>query len=164
MNIVAIDPGTEESGHVIWNVEDGKHSISHMGNVDNETVLGLIGAMTRFDKDTDVVAIEWIQSYGMAVGKSTFETCLWVGRFVQTCITFGYDVRLIPRLPIKLHHCGSPRAKDGNISQALRDKYGEKGTKKEPGFFYGVSKHAWQACAVAAFVAEGGESELELKF
>lgn len=170
MNIIAIDPGTNESGYIGWSVWSGEaelerhHKINHIGNIDNDTVLGMLGCMTSFDAEKDVVAIEWIQSYGMPVGKETFETCLWVGRFLQACLSFGYNVRLIPRSPIKLWHCGSPRAKDSNISQALRDKYGEKGTKAEPGFFYGVSKHAWQACAVAAYVAEGGDNEAELKF
>ncbi len=40
------------------------------------------------------------------------------------------------------------RAKDANISQALRDRFGEKGTKAHPGWFYGVSKDVWSAIAV----------------
>jgi hypothetical protein len=61
-----------------------------------------------------------------------------------------------------MHHCGNMRAKDKNIIQALKDKYGEKGTKADPGFFYGISSHVWQAFAVAAYVAEGGKSDKEI--
>lgn len=157
MIILAIDPGTTESGMVYWDTDDG--SISAAQIRDNDHILKCIYASR-----VGVVAIEWIQSYGMAVGKTTFETCLWAGRFVEAAKGLGFPVRMIPRGPIKLHHCQSSRAKDSNISQALRDKYGEKGTKKEPGFFFGVKSHIWQACAVAAYVAEGGESEHELKF
>ncbi len=54
-----------------------------------------------------------------------------------------------------MHLCGSPRAKDPNVTQALVDRFarGEtnygKGTKKSPGFFYGFSADMWQAYALA---------------
>lgn len=153
MKIIAIDPGNQQSGYVL--VEDGK--ITDSGVIPNSDMLRLI---LLADPDWSL-AIEWIQAMGMAVGKEVFETCLWVGRFVEA---FGCgNVRLIPRGAIKLHHCGSARAKDGNIAQALKDKYGEKGTKKAPGYFFGVSSHAWQAFAVAAYVMEGGKSDNELR-
>jgi len=96
---------------------------------------------------------------GMTVGKEVFETCMWVGRFAQAA---NAPVRLIPRGRIKMHHCGNMRAKDGNISQSLRDKYGEKGTKSAPGYFFGVSSHAWQAFAVAAYAMEGASDKSEI--
>lgn len=44
-------------------------------------------------------------------------------------------------------------AKDKNIRQALIDRYGVVGTKKNPGFFYvngtKFAKDMWQAMAVA---------------
>ena len=43
--------------------------------------------------------------------------------------------------------------------QTARDK----GTKASPGYFYGVSKHAWQAFAVGAYVMEGGTHKDELQ-
>ncbi|HBC95047.1 MAG TPA: hypothetical protein DCZ10_19680, partial [Pelotomaculum sp.] len=48
----------------------------------------------------------------------------------------------------KINLCGSMRAKDGNIRQALIDRFGIVGTKKSPGWFYGVSKDVWAAIAV----------------
>ena len=56
----------------------------------------------------------------------------------------------------KLYLCGHLQAKDANIRQALVDRYAPgqpnfgKGTKKNPGFFYGFSVDMWQAMAVAA--------------
>ena len=54
----------------------------------------------------------------------------------------------------KMHLCNSPRAKDANVSQALKDKLGEVGTAKAPGPLYGIAKHAWAALAVGVYAAE----------
>jgi hypothetical protein len=150
--ILGVDPGNKESGWCC--VQDGK--IVGSGVTDNADILNL----TALDGLEIILAIEWIQSMGMAVGKEVFETCLWAGRFAQS---HRGPVRLIPRGRIKLHHCGSSQAKDGNVAQSLRDKYGGKGTKKQPGFFYGISSHAWQAFAVAAYVMEGASHESEIR-
>jgi len=94
-----------------------------------------------------------VASYGMPVGKEVFETCVWIGRFMQ--VWHDPDaVRLIYRRDVKLHLCGSARAKDGNIRQALIDKLGPQGTKKAPGPTYGVKSHAWAALALAVTAAE----------
>lgn len=57
------------------------------------------------------------------------------------------------RRAVKLHLCGSMRAKDGNIRQALVDRFGGQaqavGTKKAPGPLFGLSSHRWSALAVA---------------
>ena len=39
----------------------------------------------------------------------------------------------VKRSAVKLHQCGSNRAKDANVRQALIDKMGPPGTKKAPG-------------------------------
>ena len=148
--IIGIDPGNEQSGFV--RVEESV--IVSSGVWENQALLIAIA-----DINADVIAIEWIQSMGMAVGKEVFETCLWAGRFAQAS---GCPVRLIPRGRIKLHHCGSARAKDANVCQSLRDKYWQKWTKSSPGYFYGISSHAWQAFAVAAYVMEGSTHESEI--
>lgn len=154
MITIGIDPGTTESGYVI--LDQG--AIRESGVIVNAEMLELVKRV-----DSDVLAIEWIQAMGMAVGKEVFETCMWVGRFVQASRTTAETVRLIPRNKIKLHHCNSNRAKDANIAAALREKYGEKGTKKAPGFFFGVNSHAWQACAVAFYVHEGATHKDEIQ-
>jgi hypothetical protein len=151
--IIGIDPGNQESGWVL--VEEKK--ITSSGVSPNEQLLEMLR-----EHPFATLAVEWIQSMGMTVGKEVFETCRWVGRFEQVGRENQMEVRLIPRGRIKLHHCGSSRAKDANVSQSLRDAYGQKGTKKNPGYFYGVSSHAWQAFAVAAYVLEGARHESEI--
>ena len=152
--ILAIDPGNRESGYVL--VCGGK--IHLCGVMANESLLSNLYWSSGWG-DIDSVAIEWIQSMGMAVGKEVFETCMWVGRFAQAA---SCPVRLIPRGKIKMHHCGRSSAKDGNVVQSLKDKYGDKGTKAAPGYFYGMKSHAWQAFAVAAYVMEGASDPGEI--
>jgi len=145
--ILAIDPGTTHSGWVL--MHDGR--VSDSGVCENADVLEQIQ-----DWGGAAVAIEMIASYGMAVGKEVFETCLWIGRFMQ--VAGPERVRLVYRKDVKLHLCGSPRAKDPNVRQALIDRWGGKaeaiGTVKAPGPLYGVKSHAWAALGVAVTALE----------
>lgn len=158
--ILAIDPGDKISGIVM--IEDGK--ILWAENHDNYTVGMIVGALDHERVKVDTLAIEWITSYGMPVGKTTFETCLFIGQLTQKAKYKVNNIRLIPRRVVKHFHTGKAVAKDGNVTAALKEKYGEKGTKANPGYFYGVSKHAWQAFAVGAYVLEGGTHKDELSF
>lgn len=144
--LLAIDPGTTHSGYVVID-SDG---VQLSGVAENSEMFELIAA------HGSNIAIEMIASYGMAVGREVFETCLWIGRFMQAA---GPDrVRLVYRKDVKMHLCGSPRAKDANIRQALIDRWGGKaeavGTVKKPGPLYGVKSHAWAALGVAVTAIE----------
>jgi hypothetical protein len=99
------------------------------------------------------LAIEMIASYGMAVGREVFETCVWIGRFQQAWPE-PKAVRLVYRREVKLHLCGVTQAKDANIRMALLDKVGPQGVKARPGPTYGIKSHAWAALAVAVTAAE----------
>jgi hypothetical protein len=146
MRILAIDPGSKESGIVIW---DG-YDTDAFGKIENNEMFLWLEC-----KNLDVVVIEQVKSYGMAVGETVFETVYWSGRFAQFAINFGIEVDRMPRMDVKMHLCHSPRAKDSNIMQALIDRYAPntrnrgKGTKKEPGFFYGFKSDIWAAFALA---------------
>jgi hypothetical protein len=144
MIVLAIDPGTTQSAYVVF---DGRKVIR--GEIlPNENLLQLM----RDDAIAphDVVACEMVASYGMAVGREVFETCVWIGRFIQVARA---PVRMVFRKDVKMHLCHSMRAKDGNIRQALLDKHGAVGTKKNPGPLYGVKSHLWAALAVADYAA-----------
>lgn len=147
--ILGIDPGTTESGWVIY--DPRSETIHESGISPNEHVLDQI---IGFMPDHGWIAIENIESSrGMPVGADTFSTVRWIGRFQQWAIEPD-AVILVPRLDVKVHICGSAKAKDSNIRQALIDKLGPPGTKQSPGATYGVTKHAWAALAVAVTAAE----------
>lgn len=144
MVILAIDPGNIESGYCL--MCDNYAPILH-GKDENEHLLD-----TTMYWDYDVLVIEKVASYGMAVGKDVFETCEWVGRFTQEAARRGIPTHPVYRKDEKLNLCGDSRAKDANIRQALIDRFAKtpsgKGTKKEPDFFYGFAADAWMAFAV----------------
>lgn len=150
MKILAIDPGNIESGYAVIEMPDFK--LLKFGKVKNEDLLSTLDDLFIVGKTIDAVAVEMVASYGMAVGKSVFDTCVWIGRFVQAFNGEGVD--FVYRKDEKMCLCGSMKAKDGNIRQALIDRYAKhdfkngKGIKKNPDTFYGVSKDVWQAIAV----------------
>jgi len=140
--ILGIDPGNEQSAFALldWDLKPKKFGI-----VPNNKMLSVIDGIT-YKRPYPAVAIEMIASYGMAVGATVFDTCVWTGRFIQEA--YPAKVELIYRKDEKMVLCGSMKAKDSNIRQALIDRFGEVGTKKAPGWFYGVSKDVWSAIAV----------------
>lgn len=149
MRLLAIDPGNTESALLVYDTEKGVPV--EWVKCPNEECLLQIDCI-----DADVLAVEMIASYGMAVGASVFETCVWIGRFVERWS--GAEPELVFRREAKMHLCGSMRAKDANIRQALIDRYGGKemaiGKKATPGHLYGLSGDCWSALAIAVTVAE----------
>jgi len=153
MRILAIDPGNAKSAFAVVDRTEGVIRVVGHRIVPNEEMLeiiknpvGLCGA--EFAPIRHCV-IEMIQSFGMAVGAEVFETVFWIGRFYEAWPkTLGMNAHRVFRKDVKMHLCHSMRAKDPNIRQALIDKLGPAGTKKEPGPTYGVSKDVWSALAV----------------
>ena len=149
MKVLAVDPGNENSAYALYLARDG-HLLAK-GIVSNAEMR--IRLMTL---EYEHLAIEMIKSYGMIMGDSILETCVWIGRFIE-CWDGGHT--LIPRKSIAAHICGSARANDSNIRQALINRYGGSkskaiGTKKAKGPLYGVKKDMWSALAVAIYWTE----------
>lgn len=142
--VLAIDPGNEMSAYVLM---DNEYKIIEFGKISNQEMLSLIDK--GFDSISWDLVLEMVASYGMAVGKEVFETCVWIGRFYEAAhASDSYYIERVYRKDVKLNLCGQTRAKDSNIIQALKDRFGDKGTKASPGWFYGFSKDVWQAYAV----------------
>lgn len=138
-SVIAIDPGPEKSAVVIWNGT----APSLLRYAANQEILALLRTWAASGSPC---IIEKIASYGMAVGEEVFETVYWSGRFAEA---YGAErVHRITRGQVKMHLCHSMRAKDGNIRQALIDRFGKPGTKKAPGALFGVSGDLWAALAV----------------
>lgn len=151
MTILAIDPGTNQSGWVLY--RDG--NVIDCGVMDNEDLRRRLADGAFGLTWADDMAIEMVASYGMAVGKETFRTVWWSGRFTDAWFSsIGRLPIEIYRADVKMHLCHSMKAKDANIRQSLIDLYGGSkeaaiGKKATPGPLYGVSSHAWAALAVA---------------
>mgnify|MGYP001614284877 CR=1 FL=1 len=145
MRILAIDPGPSESGYVLMNGD----KIQQFGKALNIEVL----AMFRLGLGINHCVCERIRSYGMPAGAELFETCEWSGRYWQAAVEQSVIWSWLTRRDVKLHLCGNVRAKDGNIRQAIIDRFGGKsaaiGTKKTPGPLLGVSGDVWAALGVA---------------
>ena len=159
MTTMAIDPGPVQSAYVVMTHD---MQIVAKGILENWQLRSRI--CTSF---CDTVVIEQIKSYGMSVGESIFRTCYESGRMIEAAQSSEKAVYMLPRAKVKIHVCGSMRAKDGNIRQAIIDRYpatgGGKlpqiGIKSAPGPLFGVSKDVWAALAVAiTFVEAPGQA------
>lgn len=150
--ILAIDPGTERSAVLAF--DEGRRSVDSFALMPNAEVVSFLASV-----EVDVLAYEMFASYGMPVGAEVFETCVWIGRFLQA---WGKPARRLYRSQVKMHLCGNCRAKDSNVRQALIDKFGPGheraiGTKAAPGPLYGMTGDEWSALAIAVTAAEKPE-------
>lgn len=152
--ILAIDPGTTESGVVLIRSLDC-YPLLHC-KVDNASVFDLIDSAEENYPQQVGYVIEYIASYGMPVGAEVFEAAYTIGDF-RTYIKKirRRECARIYRREEKLNICHSPNANDATIRLALVDRFAYgvsnhgKGTKANPGFFYGFRADEWAAFAVA---------------
>jgi len=154
---MAIDPGTIESGFIIM---DNEKKIHEKGVIDNNQLL----VMSK-NRHFDILVIEMFAAYGMPVGKTSFDTIVLIGRLYQIAEDRGIEPVLITRKAVKMHLCNSMRAKDKNITQAVKDRYSAtgggrdpwKGTQSKPGPLYGFKSHIFSALALGITYIENGE-------
>ena len=145
MNLLAIDPGSDQSAWVLLNTETREVLDSGIeGNLD--MVDSLVATMTEMDH----MAIEYIYRRGMPLMQQAIDTVWWCGRFVQAWGSDAYS--LMDRRDVKWCICRDQRAKDANIRAALVDMYGGKekgiGRKASPGPLYGLKADMWSALAI----------------
>ena len=160
MGIIAIDPGNVMSG---WAILGDDYKPLFFGKTENNELLEWF-EMHR--KELPKLAyVEMVASYGMAVGQTVFETCVWIGRFTQYLDSIGIKVKYVKRKEYVVEFCGTAKAKDPNVIQYLIDRFDPfapnhgKGTKKEPGWFYGFAKDVWQAYAVGVYALDKEKEE-----
>jgi len=144
--ILAIDPGPTKSAYALLHV--GALEVLQHGIIANNDLVDMVYWDELKPKH---FAIEMIASYGMPVGKEVFDTCLWIGRLIEAASRnsgVDYIQQIYRKADVCMNICHNPKAKDSNIRQALIDRFGPVGVKKNPGWFYGVSKDVWSAIAV----------------
>lgn len=159
MRVLAIDPGPTQSAWVLLQ-SDG--FVRDFGITDNRDVRAMLRMRSY---SPSVVVLEMIASYGMPVGREVFDTCVWIGRFIESAMVPHI---LMFRREVKLHLCNSARAKDANVRQALLDRYGPgrqkaMGTKAKPGPLYGVRKDVWAALGVAVTFMDRQQANAETR-
>ena len=164
MRVVGIDPGPRTSGVVVvsWPGDD----ISAPPMVEATSAASDMGAVSMIVRHgrADVVVCEWLTSYGAAVGATVLETAAVVGA-VEAAATIGVGdraptVERITRPEVALELCGTRRARDSQIHEAIRQIYRDaglatgggsdatRGVRAQPGPLYMVRSHAWDALAV----------------
>lgn len=145
ITVLAVDPGNIDSAYVRLS---GTGRILAFGKVPNEEMLRIAAL------PADHRVCEMICSYGMPVGRSVFDTCVFIGELRERCRP--HEIVLLPRLEEKLAICKSPKANDSAIRTALIDLYGPQGNKKSPGPTFGLSGDVWAALAVGTTFLMGG--------
>lgn len=167
MLVIGVDPGPEETAWVVLEespiVAGGPLRIRAFAKESNEPFIHRLRGCGPFegrvftfaDKHYPIshMAIEMIASYGMAVGATTFDTCVFIGRCIEA---WGGEYTKVFRKKVALHVCQSPRANDANVRAAMIDKFGAPGTKKNQGGTYGIAGDVWSALAIATTYLEGG--------
>lgn len=93
--ILGIDPANEYSAFVV--VENDLSAVVDKGKILNKELQDKISNWKAENYPIDYVAIEGIQSFGMPVGQTTFETCYFIGRLLEQFEAFDIEPTLIYR-------------------------------------------------------------------
>ena len=158
--ILAVDPGSFRSGCIAYDT-DTESILNILRDTDGKSMM-LNEELVYYIKNRglyalyDAVVIEDIQCYGSPMGKSTIATCKWIGRFWQAADTLGIPTHFIFRKDIRKHHTGKGSGKGGDakIRAALIKRFGEPGTKKNPGKLFGITHDNWSSTAIAVYFGD----------
>lgn len=169
--LLAVDPGPTKSAFALLHPHD-RRPVMH-GKVPNaELLAAILDPVGVGMPQVRVVVIELVSHYGtgMPAGREVFDTCVWIGRFeLAALLGFpGAARHLVERRWVKNHLCGSAKARDSNVTQALVDRFAPgqpnrgKGTKAQPGWFHGFAADVWQAYALGVYAADQLERKVPL--
>jgi hypothetical protein len=163
MIILAIDPGTFESGWCVFDTE--KYLPVKFGVAKNDELLGRLRIVAA-----DAVVLEQAQAHGKPVGKTVLETIFWAGQFWEA-VRQKKRGRLYASA-VKHFLCprtmGPTRAQTNRALIDLFPMTGggarpQIGIKKKPGPLYGMTNHVWSALSLAvtyhAYLKSKGEAE-----
>ena len=158
--VLAIDPGPEMSAWCHYDATT-RELLAFM----EEPNTALLRTLAEGVGVGIPLVLETMCCMGQRVGKDTFRTAIWIGRFQQAWHSIGGTFHTVERPDIKLALCHSRAADDTMVRHALAQYFGfdtprqAKGTKKQPGPLYGVANHIWSALAVAVTWADQQKEE-----
>ena len=187
--ILAIDPGNMKSGWIIGRDDEeviGGFDVVSFGVDENKYLRGQFKeAVSLFQPTLTRLVIETPKPRGMPTAGEEMETMIHIGRFIQQWSRLGGRWSYVFRQDVKLNLCGNNRAKDPNVSQAIKDRFGgEQNGRKcrvckgkgwvgrgrpvctacngemwevPPGPLAGVATHVWAALGVALWFVDVGE-------
>ena len=156
--VVAIDPGTRESGVCLVSAED--YRPLWCAKVENSILLGetLTAIYDTFPVPSESIHLVIERMHNpMSADSNVFLTCEWIGRFdvmFQTVLK-GKTEYVFRHEEYKCLCANMYPRNDKGIRQALVERfaYGQpnfgKGTKANKGWFYGFSADCWQSYAIA---------------
>lgn len=162
--IIGIDPGPSTSGFVVMETGRGVLPCVRWSDAAVDSAdLARLAASALIDYDPAIVAIEWLTTYGRAVGASVLDTARIVGQVegVLKERRSHAEVVLVTRPDVCHELCQSRSATKAQVRAACLAIYSAEGvpqgggacrqvgTKRDPGPLYGVRSHAWDALATA---------------
>lgn len=142
--VIAVDPGPNISGWCCYSANDIIAGVD-----ENAVVLALIQST-----GSSALVLERVQNYGRILGKSTFDTIYWTGRFAQAGYDRGHTVQRMYFADVREHFCGRrSKVKERDVWLTIVERYGGHatavGTRKAPGSIGHVKGHARSAFALA---------------
>lgn len=143
--IAFIDPGPEQSG---WCVTDWELRIVGSGVLENFHMRDKL--LHEWKPEGHYFGIERPVYYGFkGTSPEILPTCIWVGRFIESN---GGNYEAPSRPDICEHLAGRRQATKSEVWRCLVEKFGGKGTKKDPGRLYGLASHARDAFAGCVYL------------
>jgi hypothetical protein len=142
--LLAIDPGTRESGFVILS-DDCR--VLRSGNESNQKILQEI-----LRPSVKLVVVEEV-AYANMAGWTLFRTSWWCGAMCLLAHQAGKPYHLLSRNEVK-SSLGLSGQKDADVRRLCIAQYGGNeaqaiGTARDSGPLYTVTGHAWQALGLA---------------
>lgn len=153
MRLLAIDPANEQTAYVL--VETNGMEIIDKGKIPNDEFIKLLEL-----GEYDHMAIEILVNMGRT-GATLFETAEMIGKCMYINSVNNKPYTRISRQKVKVHFqvkrklngVKAPSA-DSQIRTSLINRFGEVGTKKNQGYFYGFKADIWQAMAVCVYTTD----------
>lgn len=160
MRILAIDPGSAESGWVLMDADTG--AVLRHGKDANEQLLAWYRTDLVDDDETleprDVVVVEFMAPRGMPTSEHEMDALWWLGRFTEALEQHRHLVVRVTRDEVKwvILQKRNVKGADAAIRAVIIDRYAQgggravaMGKKAAPGPLYGIVDDQMAALALA---------------